>query len=83
MDAFAPFPPEWTQTAIHSLNFHCPRCGATPDRAQLVWINRRAPVTTDDYIRKWQEFYYCECQTPWWAWSSDRPPSNLSKKEEE
>ena len=27
--------------------------------------------------RKWQEFYQCECDTAWWGWSDDRPPSGI------
>lgn len=51
--------------------------------AQAVWINRRAPVYTEDHRRKWQEFYHCSCGTAWWAWSSDRPkPENQSLDEE-
>lgn len=72
MEAFNPTPPLWTKTATHALTFCCPRCRATPDVAQNVWINRFAPVLTEDYRRKWQEFYHCECGQVWWAWSSDR-----------
>jgi hypothetical protein len=72
MEAFNPIPPEWTKKATHALTFCCPRCGASPDGAQNVWINRFAPVLTEDYRRKWQEFYHCECEEVWWAWSSDR-----------
>lgn len=79
MDAFAPIPPDWTQTAVHAHSFSCPRCRATALEAERVWINRRSPVFTEDYRRKWQEFYHCQCGTTWWAWSSDRPPSPLSQ----
>ena len=78
MDAFSLTPPEWTQRAVHAVGFSCPQCGAAPDRARQVWINRRAPVMSEDYRRKWQEFYECECDRVWWAWSSDRPPSALN-----
>ncbi|MDY6781113.1 MAG: hypothetical protein SW833_00905 [Cyanobacteriota bacterium] len=83
MEAFNPTPPKWTHDAIHSLQFCCPTCGAQADVAQRVWINRRAPVMSEDYQRKWQEFYHCECETVWWAWSSDRPPSEFKRTEEE
>ncbi len=82
MDAFSPLPPSWTEKAVHSLNFSCPGCGANPGKATSVWLNRRAPVTGDNGRRKWQEFYLCECDRAWWAWSSDRPPSNLTKLDE-
>lgn len=78
MEAFSPTPPPWTETAIHALTFACPRCHAPAHEARRVWINRRAPVLTDNYLRKWQEFYLCECEQAWWAWSSDRPAANLS-----
>lgn len=81
MEAFEPIPPAWTKTAIHALKFHCPRCGASSHQAQRVWINRRAPVMSEDYQRKWQEFYQCECEQVWWAWSSDRPPSPFVERE--
>lgn len=79
MDAFSYNPPSWTDTATHALEFRCPCCGASPQVAQRVWINRHAPVMDEDFNRKWQEFYQCECNQVWWAWSSDRPPSNLAK----
>jgi len=82
MDAFDPIPPAWTQTAIHAREFCCPKCHALCTEAQRVWINRRSPVFTEDHRRKWQEFYECYCETTWWAWSSDRPPSPLIKEEE-
>ncbi len=82
MEAFAPTPPEWTNQAIHAHRFHCPNCHSSSLEATQVWINRRAPVTTDLYRRKWQEFYHCQCGYVWWAWSSDRPPTNLKKPEE-
>ncbi len=78
MDAFSPTPPAWTETAIHGLQFRCPRCYASANKAQKAWINRRAPVISEDYGRRWQEFYLCECEQAWWAWSSDRPPSDLT-----
>jgi hypothetical protein len=73
MEAFSRNAPEWTKTAIHALNFCCPRCHVSSHEAQKVWLNRYAPVTTEDYRRKYQEFYLCQCQQVWWAWSSDRP----------
>jgi hypothetical protein len=30
----------------------------------------------ENHRRKWQEFYQCHCGCVWWAWSSDRPPSD-------
>lgn len=80
MEAFDPVPPEWTQSATHALEFFCPRCGASNYQAQRVWINRRAPAIDEEYRRKWQEFYQCECSQVWWAWSSDRPPTELSER---
>ncbi len=79
MDAFSPSPPAWTETAIHGIGFYCPRCHSAANKAQQVWINRRSPVMGENYHRKWQEFYHCECGQAWWGWSSDRPPSNLTK----
>jgi len=81
MDAFAPVPPEWTHQAVHAYKFCCPRCGANSRDAEQVWLNRRSPVMTEDYRRKWQEFYQCQCGYAWWAWSQDRPPSELSAGE--
>ena len=84
MDAFALTPPEWTDRATHALQFYCPKCHASSLEAQKVWINRRSPVImprdTNNGRRKlrWQEFYQCQCNHVWWAWSSDRPPSELS-----
>lgn len=76
MDAFSPVPPTWAESAIHATQFCCPRCGASSGQAQAAWINRRAPVYTPNHRRKWQEFYHCgQCGNPWWAWSSDRPPT--------
>lgn len=83
MEAFDLTPPEWTQSAIHAREFACPACHALSKSATQVWINRRSPVFTEDHRRKWQEFYHCECTTVWWAWSSDRPPSELAKQERE
>ena len=79
MDAFSPSPPNWTQTAIHGVTFHCPRCQSKANKARQVWINRRSPVMGEDYRRKWQEFYHCECGQAWWGWSSDRPSSDFHK----
>ena len=81
MNAFDPNPPSWTEKATHALKFCCPSCGKKSDLAQYVWLNRFAPVTSEDNRRKWQEFYQCQCGTVWWAWSSDRPPSDLSKRD--
>jgi hypothetical protein len=82
MDAFSPVPPIWSESAVHAHSFHCPRCGAESGKAKAVWINRRAPVYTENHRRKWQEFYHCECGTAWWAWSSDRPPSEYGQAQE-
>ena len=82
MDAFAQVSPDWTERAIHAGTFCCPTCRSLPDKAQRVWINRRAPVFTETHRRKWQEFYHCECDTVWWAWSSDRPPTTLQKPDQ-
>lgn len=73
MEAFSPTPPPWTERAVHALGFCCPRCGAPASQAERVWIDRRSPVLSEDYRRQWQEFYQCQCQQPWWAWSRDRP----------
>jgi hypothetical protein len=81
MEAFIPIPPEWTNQAIHAHKFCCPNCGASSLEAEKVWINRRSPVLTEERRRKWQEFYNCNCGYVWWAWSSDRPPTNLSKQD--
>ncbi|MGD1872619.1 MAG: hypothetical protein ACFB02_06165 [Mastigocoleus sp.] len=87
MDAFAITPPEWTNEATHALKFHCPQCHASSLKAQKVWINRRSPVimalSNPNGRRKvkWQEFYQCECNYVWWAWSSDRPPTELSSSQ--
>ncbi len=81
MDAFAPTPPDWTQEAIHARTFCCPQCAAPSQKATAVWLNRRSPVYTFDRQRKWQEFYHCECGAPWWAWSSDRPPTAAASEE--
>lgn len=82
MDAFTPHPPEWIDSAKHAYEFCCPCCQATPMQAKQVWINRYSPVTTSDYRRKWQEFYACTCGQVWWAWSTDRPPSEIIKGED-
>jgi hypothetical protein len=81
MDAFAPTPPDWTQSAVHAYEFCCPTCRASSLEAQQVWINRRSPVLMENRRRRWQEFYHCSCQTVWWAWSSDRPPTQLKPLE--
>jgi hypothetical protein len=83
MEAFDPTPPEWTLSAVHAKEFCCPTCHTSSKVAQRVWINRRSPVYTEDHRRKWQEFYQCECGQPWWAWSSDRPPSELASQDRE
>ncbi|EKQ70678.1 hypothetical protein OsccyDRAFT_0980 [Leptolyngbyaceae cyanobacterium JSC-12] len=83
MEAFDPTPPIWSEKAIHASEFCCPACRASSKVATRVWINRRSPVFTEDHRRKWQEFYLCECQQAWWAWSSDRPPSDLANQERE
>ncbi|WP_066383051.1 MULTISPECIES: hypothetical protein [unclassified Anabaena] len=82
MDAFALTPPEWTHKAVHAYEFCCPHCRASSLEALQVWINRRSPVFTENHRRKWQEFYNCQCGCAWWAWSSDRPPSDLSKQQD-
>ncbi|BAU42117.1 hypothetical protein [Leptolyngbya sp. O-77] len=81
MDAFALVPPDWTEAAVHAVEFCCPTCRLSCTEAQQVWINRRSPVFTHDHRRKWQEFYHCACGTAWWAWSSDRPPTDLTPLE--
>jgi hypothetical protein len=83
MEAFSPIPPSWTQAAVHATDFCCPQCRATTKVAQQVWVNRRSPVYTEEQRRKWQEFYQCQCSTVWWAWSNDRPPSELADQERE
>lgn len=83
MDAFSPVPPEWTTSATHAVGFCCPNCRASSREAELVWINRRSPVMTEEYQRIWQEFYQCQCRKVWWAWSNERPPSGLVKREPE
>ena len=72
MEAFSRIAPEWTYNAVHVMNFHCPRCDASSREAKRVWLNRYAPVTTTNRVRKWQEFYMCECNQVWWGWSNDR-----------
>lgn len=81
MDAFNPTPPSWTTTATHALQFNCPRCGASANKAQEVWLNRRAPVRTENALVKWQEFYFCQCGQVWWAWNTDRPLLDLNSPE--
>ncbi len=80
MDAFSRTPPPWTKKATHALEFYCPSCRKPAMEAQRVWINRYAPVTSENRTRKWQEFYHCQCDYVWWAWSSDRPPSKLTQE---
>ncbi|HEY9735562.1 MAG TPA: hypothetical protein V6D06_04740 [Trichocoleus sp.] len=82
INAFSPIAPKWTEAATHTTQFCCPRCGAETGKAQAVWINRRSPVYTENHRRKWQEFYHCECETAWWAWSSDRPPAQYSQRQD-
>ena len=81
MDAFSPNPPKWTNTATHAMEFCCPSCRNSAASAQRVWLNRRAPVLGENRQRKWQEFYQCECSKVWWAWSSDRPQTDVAKQE--
>jgi hypothetical protein len=81
MDAFDPTPPAWTKSAIHSHTFACPTCRKTSLEANHVWINRRSPVFTEDYRKKWQEFYQCQCGQVWWGWSNERPPSELGQRD--
>lgn len=83
MEAFEPIPPGWVEKAVHATEFCCPNCRVSSKVASKVWINRRSPVFTEDRRRKWQEFYLCECGCVWWAWSSDRPPSELAAQERE
>ncbi len=80
MEAFSPIAPQWTREAVRSFTFTCPRCNASPREAKRAWLNRYAPVTTEDNRRKWQEFYMCECEQVWWAWSNERPPSPFSSR---
>lgn len=77
MEAFARTAPQWTKDAIHAVPFCCPRCQSSPRKAKRVWLNRYSPVLTENRGRKWQEFYKCECDQAWWAWSSDRQKSDL------
>ncbi|MBC6436448.1 hypothetical protein FM036_47235 [Nostoc sp. HG1] len=81
MDAFNPTAPTWTEPAIHAHEFHCPNCHKSCIEANHVWVNRRAPVFSEDYRKKWQEFYQCPCGQVWWAWSNDRPPSELPERD--
>jgi hypothetical protein len=83
MDAFTPQPPDWAESARHALGFVCPCCGTGPLEADRVWINRYAPVLTENRRRKWQEFYDCNCGQSWWSWSTDRPvPDWLRDRQE-
>lgn len=79
MDAFARIPPDWTEKAIHATAFCCPTCRALSTEAEGVWINYRSPVFTENLGRKRQEFYHCHCGSAWWAWNTDRPPTQLKK----
>jgi hypothetical protein len=81
MDAFTPNPPAWTETATHAHTFACPQCGASEKAAQHVWVNRLAPVSTEERRRKWQEFYQCSCTKVWWGWSNDRPPNEFADRQ--
>jgi hypothetical protein len=80
MDAFSPDSPAWTTAATHALQFACPQCGASEKEAVEVWLNRSAPVLTEERRRKWQEFYNCSCGKAWWAWSNDRPPNEFADR---
>lgn len=81
MDAFELTPPTWTKSALHSFTFTCPTCHKSSKEAGSVWVNRRSPVFTEDYRKKWQEFYHCQCGQAWWGWSSDRPLGELGIRE--
>ncbi|MEM1427139.1 MAG: hypothetical protein AAGF75_11375, partial [Cyanobacteria bacterium P01_H01_bin.130] len=78
-----PIAPAWTKSATHAIGFRCPACGETPAKAQRVWLNRRSPVFMENYKRKWQEFYHCECGCAWWGWSNERPPNELAERDRE
>ncbi len=75
IEAFSPTPPQWAKTAIHAVPFCCPKCQNSSHQATKVWLNRYSPVLMENYRRKWQEFYLCECGQSWWAWSNDRQPT--------
>ncbi|MDX1978500.1 MAG: hypothetical protein SFT94_12580 [Pseudanabaenaceae cyanobacterium bins.68] len=77
--AFSPLPPAWTRAAIHAHLLACPQCQRAAAEAVGVWLNRSAPVYDLNHRRQWQEFYQCSCGCAWWAWSSDRPPSQLTQ----
>ena len=79
MDVFAKVAPQWTNQATLAFELCCPKCGSSSREAEKVWLNRYAPVITEGYGRKWQEFYYCKCSHVWWAWNNDRPPADNSK----
>jgi len=83
MDAFSPDSPQWVDSSVHAHSFRCPNCQAGSRAADRVWLNRRSPVLTHDHRRKWQEFYHCNCGTAWWAWSDERPPSDLTPKRQQ
>jgi hypothetical protein len=77
---FNPLPPDWVKSATHAYQFCCPKCQVGAAGAKEVWINRGAPVFTELRQRKWQEFYLCNCGCAWWGWSSDRPLTELSRR---
>ncbi|MGD1849300.1 MAG: hypothetical protein ACFCBU_01390 [Cyanophyceae cyanobacterium] len=81
MDACSSIPPPWTEKAVHAIGFRCPTCQEAPAKAQQVWLNRRSPVFTDNYKRKWQEFYNCGCGCAWWGWSNERPPNEFADRD--
>lgn len=83
MEAFSSKPPAWVEFAKHASGFCCPACRASSQAATQVWINRRSPVYTEDRRRQWQEFYHCDCGQAWWAWSTERPPSELAQQDRE
>ena len=82
MDAFSPVSPAWTDKATHAMSFCCPACQASAKDSLQAWINRYTPVMGEDYRRKWQEFYECQCGKVWWGWSTDRPASPYVKSNE-
>ena len=83
MEAFSPIPPDWTKDATHAVPFGCPACGEDSKAAKRVWLNRQSPVFIEGRKRKWQEFYLCECETAWWGWSSDGPPTDFGQSSDE
>jgi len=64
------------------MSFAVPSAALAVRMPAEVWINRRSPVYTEFNRRKWQEFYRCQCGGVWWAWSNDRPPSELVRRDE-